>query len=67
MSLPIYVVRVSREDNLWVAVVDGLLGGATEAVRLDTLDVEARDLISGLTDAEPDAFEIEWRYEQGRP
>ncbi|AOS63058.1 hypothetical protein [Actinoalloteichus hymeniacidonis] len=63
-ALPVFVVRVSREDNLWVAVVDGLPGGATDTIRLDDIELETRDLIAGLTDREPSGFQLEWRFEQ---
>lgn len=57
-----YTVTVSREEPWWVAIVEGLAGGATEARRLDHLEVEVRDLISGLTDAAEDSFDLEWNY-----
>src|SRR5689334_5189481 len=53
-----YAVTVSREGLWWVAVVDGLPGGATESRRLDQLEAEVRDLIAGLTDTSEDAFEL---------
>jgi len=55
-------VTVSREEPWWVAVVAGLPGGATEARRLDQLEVEVRDLIAGLTDADEDSFDLTWEY-----
>jgi hypothetical protein len=58
-----YHVTVTREGRFWVAVVDGLLGGATETRRLADLDIEVRDLISGLTDADPDSFELDFDWE----
>lgn len=61
--MPTWVVTVSREDGLWVAVVDGLPGGATDLAHFDDLEVEVRDLISGLADVDPDGFVIEW-YQQ---
>ncbi|GAA3721205.1 DNA-directed RNA polymerase specialized sigma24 family protein [Spinactinospora alkalitolerans] len=57
-------VGVTREDGRWVAVVDGLRGGATETRTLINLEIEVRDLISGLTDAEPDSFSLEWHWEE---
>jgi hypothetical protein len=60
-----YRVVVTREDNLWVAVVDGLPGGATDVARMVDLETEVRDLIAGLRDVDPDDFEINWHYEQG--
>lgn len=60
-----YRVTVTREDGWWVAVVDGLpphLAGATDIERFADLDVEVRDLVAGLTDADPDGFGLAWRY-----
>ena len=56
-----YDVTVARDDNLWVALVDGV--GATDVEHFSDLDVEVRDYIVGMTDAEPDDFGIHWRYE----
>lgn len=47
-----------EEDDRWVAVVDGLRGGATEADTLADLEVEVRDLISGLLNLDEDTFDI---------
>ncbi|MFT4299511.1 MAG: hypothetical protein QM597_07755 [Aeromicrobium sp.] len=55
-----YKVTVTREDGYWVAVVDGLRGGATEARTLAKLDVEVRDLIVGLTDTTEDDFTVDY-------
>ncbi|GAA3053636.1 hypothetical protein [Actinokineospora globicatena] len=63
--LPTYSVVVSREDDLWVAVVERLPGGATDVERFGELPDAVRDLISTLVGVEPDAFWIEWRYQQG--
>ena len=56
-----YDVTVTRDDNLWVAAVNGV--GATDVEHFSDLDVEVRDYIAGMTDAESDAFDIHWRYE----
>ena len=56
-----YDVTVTRDDNLWIAVVDGV--GATDVEHFSDLDVEVRDYVAGMTDAEPDDFGIHWRYE----
>ncbi|SDC33095.1 hypothetical protein [Actinokineospora iranica] len=64
-ALPVYSVVVSREDNLWVAVVEGLPGGATEVEHFRDLPDAVRDLIATLVDSETDAFWIEWHYRQG--
>ena len=60
-----YDVTVSREDNLWVAVVTDLPTGVTDVVHFADLEVEVRDLIAGLTDANPDDFVVNWHYEVG--
>ncbi|MCP2252163.1 hypothetical protein LY13_000902 [Prauserella aidingensis] len=60
-----YDVVVTREDGLWVAVVDGLPGGATDVDRMRDLESDVRDLIAGLRDLDPEDFEIRWHYRQG--
>ncbi|GAA1243130.1 hypothetical protein GCM10009676_30830 [Prauserella halophila] len=59
---PYYDVVVTREDGLWVAVVDGLAGGATDVDRMRDLEPDVRDLIAGLRDLDPEDFEITWHY-----
>ena len=56
-----YVVMVTREDNMWVAVVEHV--GATDAEHFADLDVEVRDYIAGMTDTDADDFVLHWRYE----
>ncbi|PZS38287.1 MAG: MerR [Pseudonocardiales bacterium] len=56
-----YDVTVTREDNLWVALVDDI--GATDVEHFPELDVEVRDYIAGMTDTDPDDFAVRWRYE----
>jgi hypothetical protein len=58
-----YDVTVTREDNLWVAVIAELSPGATDVEHFADLDVEVRDVISLLTDTDPDDFAINWHYE----
>lgn len=62
-----YQVEVTREGQWWVAVVDGLAGGATEASSLVALEVEVRDLISGLTNADEQAFDVDLDYSRAFP
>ena len=57
-----YQVVVTREKPFWVAVVQGLPGGATESRSLALLESEVRDLVSGLTDVDEDALELSWDY-----
>jgi hypothetical protein len=59
-----YEVTVTREDGLWVASIAGEDVGpaATDAVRFADVDVEVRDLIAGLTDADPDVLSLDWHY-----
>lgn len=64
-DLPVYPVTVTREDGLWVAVVDGLAGGATDVDRFDELHDAVLDLISTLTDLDPGEFWIQWQFLQG--
>lgn len=56
-----YYATVTREDGYWVAVVDGLSGGATEARTLANLEVEVRDLIAGLLDLDEDSLTVDMR------
>jgi hypothetical protein len=62
-----YRVAVHREGRYWVAVVDGLRGGATEVRTIAALEVEVRDLISALADVEPDSFDLDWDYADALP
>lgn len=57
-----YVVQVSREDGFWVAAVAGVAGAATETRRLAHLEVEVRDLLSGLLDVDDDTFDLEFQF-----
>ena len=62
-----YQVEVTREDGLWVADIwaPELGPAATDTVHFADLEAEVRDLIAGLTDSEPDDFELTWRYNIG--
>ncbi|MDN5750219.1 MAG: MerR [Pseudonocardia sp.] len=65
-----YDVTVTRDDDAgaWVALIDGLpphLVGATQVERFTDLDVEVRDLIAGLTDTDPDDFNLRWHHRWG--
>ena len=67
MTRPTYTVTVSRDENLWAARIDGLppgLIGVTDVARCADLEVEVRDLVAGLTDTDPDAFDLTWHYAQ---
>jgi transcriptional regulator with XRE-family HTH domain len=66
-ELPVYTVTVDREDNLWVAVVRDLPGGATDVARFDDLHDAVYDLIATLTDTETSEFWVEWEFLQGSP
>lgn len=61
----IYDVTVFREHDLWVADIPELVA-ATDMLRFTDLDVEVRDLIAGLTDADPESFDLSWRYLAGQ-
>lgn len=67
MSDQAFDIDVTREKGYWVAVARGVRGGATEARRLADLDVEVRDLLSGLLDADPDTMELTWHYDRALP
>ena len=54
-----YRANVTREDGYWVAVVEGLRGGATETRTFAALEGEVRDLVAGLTDTDEDSFGLE--------
>jgi hypothetical protein len=64
-QLPVHSVLVSRQDDLWVAVVDGVPGGATDVKHFEDLHDAVNDLIATLTDTEVGDFWVEWRYRQG--
>lgn len=67
MTGPAYVVTVTRDANLWAAQIDGLppgCVGATDVEHFADLDVDVRDLVAGLTDVAPDAFDLDWHYVQ---
>jgi hypothetical protein len=57
-----YAVTLSREEQVWVAVVAGLAGGTTETRQLDHLEADVRDLIASLTDADAGSFDLTWEY-----
>lgn len=59
-----YDVTVFREDELWVADIPEL-PAATDMLRFADLDIEVRDLISGLTDTDPESFDLRWHYRAG--
>ncbi|CAM04992.1 hypothetical protein A8924_6150 [Saccharopolyspora erythraea NRRL 2338] len=63
MSYPTYRVTVTRDDDLWVAVIDGV--GATDVEDFADLDLEVRDYIAGMIDAAPGDFQLDWHYVQG--
>ena len=67
MTMPMYTITVTRDADLWAAQVGGLPAGcvgATDVQHAADLDVEVRDLVAGLTDTTPDAFDLDWRYVQ---
>jgi hypothetical protein len=64
-QLSVYSVFVSREDDLWVAVVENLPAGATDVERFEELPEAVSDLISTLLDVEPNTFWIDWHYRLG--
>lgn len=60
-----YTVTVATEDSRWVALVDGLpegVVGAMDYVNLADVADEVPELIADLTDTDPAAFTVDWRY-----
>lgn len=61
-----YDVTVTREDELWVAVVHGLppnVVGVIDSEHLAELVADVPEVVSGLTDADPKDIEIRFRFE----
>jgi DNA-directed RNA polymerase specialized sigma24 family protein len=58
----VYDVDVHREGGYWVGVARGVRGGATEVRRLARFEPEVRDLLSGLLDVDPEAFQLRLHY-----
>jgi len=58
-----YTVTVSREDDLWVAVIPGV--GATDTPRFEELETEVLDYIAGMTDTDPEDLQLQWLYMVG--
>ena len=67
MKTRAFDVDVTREAGYWVAVARDVRGGATEARRLADLDVEVRDLLSGLLELDPDRIDLTWHYDRALP
>ena len=55
-----FTVAVSREGSWWVGNVREVPGGATEVRHLADLEIEVRDLLSGLLDIGEDEFDLYW-------
>lgn len=60
---PLYRVTASREDGLWVAIVDDVPAGATDVERVAELDDAVRDLVATYADLEPEDFNLEWCFQ----
>ncbi|MGH3615354.1 MAG: MerR [Pseudonocardia sp.] len=61
-----YDVTVTREDDLWVSVVHGLpanVAGAIDGEHLAELLADVPEIVAGLTDTDPEAFDIRFRFE----
>lgn len=56
-----YTVDVTYEDGLWVATVEGLPGGATDAETFSQLRDYTRDVISTLIGKDIADADIAWR------
>ena len=61
--MPAYDVIVFREEELWVADIVDL--GVTDMLHFTELDVQVRDYVSGMTDVDPDSFDLRWHYRAG--
>jgi predicted XRE-type DNA-binding protein len=59
-----YDVIVFREDELWVADIVDL--GVTDMLHFSEREEQVRDYVSGMTDVEPDSFDLRWRYRAGQ-
>jgi hypothetical protein len=66
-EMPVFEVTVTREDELWVVVIQGPFPPGsipvTDIPRFEDVPSESRDLIADLTGMAEDEFEISWRYE----
>ncbi|HUZ10735.1 MAG TPA: hypothetical protein VMU76_11285 [Acidimicrobiales bacterium] len=54
-----YTARATRSGKWWAITVDGLRGAHSQAKRLDQVENNAREVISLLTDSDPDSFTVE--------
>ncbi|RKS07424.1 hypothetical protein DFP74_3093 [Nocardiopsis sp. Huas11] len=66
--MPDYTVTVTRDEDLWAVVIDGLpenVAGVADYVRFDEIRDEVPEFIADLTRSDPDDFTITWRYEFG--
>jgi hypothetical protein len=59
ITMPYYVVHWHREDDLYVATVPALHGGAVDVDRYDDLHDAVHDMVATLTGS--DRFWLEWR------
>lgn len=53
-----YDIDVTFEDEMWVAVVRGVPGGATETRDRGSLEPAVRDLLGGLFDVDGDELDL---------
>jgi hypothetical protein len=61
-----YGVTVKRDDDLWVALIDGLpegVVGAADYEHFADLHADVPELVADLTDSDPSDFALNWRYE----
>ena len=57
-----YEVHAERDERYWMLTVPAI-DRVTQARNVREIEVMARDLIAIMTDAEPDSFEIEVKYD----
>lgn len=55
-----YDVTVFREGELWVADIRDL--GTTDTPHFAEMELYVRDYISGMSDVEPESFDLRWFY-----
>ena len=67
MTRPTYTITVIRDDNLWAAQIGGLPPGrigVTDVGTSPTSRPRCPISLPGSTDADPDEFDLVWRYVQ---
>jgi hypothetical protein len=61
-----YGVTVKRDDDLWVALINGIpegVVGAADHEHFADLHADVLELVADLTDSDPSDLALNWRYE----